>query len=380
MMKLKLILFSLLALIFMVSSFSFEKGNKKVYDQIKTVDIKATKETKALYANLKKIKEEGILFGHQDALAYGVHWKGDKKRSDVKDVCGSYPAVYGWDIAWVGNSPYNIDTVDFKKMKKWIRQGYKRGGIITIGWHMKNPKTGGSSWDKTGAISSILPNGEKHEFYKKRLDVVADFLGDLKSSRFFGKPIPIIFRPFHEHTGHWFWWGRPNNTPEEYIALWRFTVDYLKDTKGIHNVLYAYAPDVVSSREHYLECYPGDDYVDILGLDDYHDVKFIDSIPNLVKRLKMVVALAEEKDKVAALTETGSEQIPQDNWWTEVLEQIKSDTTASKIAYMLVWRNGRKDHYYAPFSGHSSAADFQKFKDDEVTLFEDDLPNMYKLD
>ena len=368
-----------LFLFFISSAFLIQEYHDSF--EIKTVDSKATKETKALYANLKKIKDKGILFGHQDDLAYGVHWKGEKKRSDVKDVCGSYPAVYGWELAWLGNSSHNLDTVDFKKMKKWIREGYQRGGVITIGWHMNNPKTGGSAWDKTGAIDDILPKGSKHEFYKQRLDVLADFFGDLKSSNFFGKPIPIIFRPFHEHTGGWFWWGRPNNSPEAYIALWRFTVDYLKEKKGVHNLLYAYAPDIVKNKKHYLECYPGDDYVDILGLDDYHDVKSEEDIPNLTKRLKMVVELAEEKDKVAALTETGLERIPQDDWWTQMLlKHIKSDATASKIAYMMVWRNGRKDHYYAPYKGHTSAEDFIKFRQDETTLFEDDLPNMYRID
>lgn len=375
--------FKIIALfLFSFSLLTLSISNKKEItpSSIKIVDKKATKQTKALYANLKKIKEKGILFGHQDALAYGVNWKEEKNRSDVKEVSGSYPAVYGWELAWLGNSPHNLDTVNFKKMKRWIREGYKRGGVITIGWHTDNPKTGGSAWDKTGAIKDILPNGIKHEFYKKRLDVVAGFMRSLKSSRFLGHSIPVIFRPFHEHTGSWFWWGRPNNSPEEYIALWRFTVEYLRDVKSVHNLLYAYAPDIVDSKEHYLECYPGDEYVDILGLDDYHDVKHLDSIPKLTQRLKMVVEIADEKDKVAALTETGLEQIPQDDWWTKMLlYHIKMDATASRIAYMMVWRNGRKDHYYAPYKGQRSADDFKKFRADSLTLFEDDLPDMYRV-
>jgi len=363
---------------FLSTSFLFKEID--IYQQIKTVDKKATKETKALYQNLKKIKETGILFGHQDDLAYGVHWKAEKKRSDVKEVCGSYPAVYGWELAWLGNSTHNLDSVSFEKMKRWIRESYKRGGITTLSWHMNNPKTGGSAWDTTGAIKDILPNGSKHEFYKKRLDAVAEFISSLKSRWLFGHSIPVVFRPFHEHTGGWFWWGKPNNSPEDYIALWRFTVEYLRDTKQLHNVLYAYSPDIVDSKEQYLECYPGDDYVDILGLDDYHDVSAKERLPDLTKRLRMVVELADEKDKVAALTETGYERIPQENWWTDMLlKHIKEDPVASRIAWMMVWRNGRTDHYYAPYEGHSSADNFIKFKEDPVTIFEDDLPKMYRL-
>ena len=161
------------------------------------IDAKATKKTDALYINLQEISNQGVLFGHQDDVAYGVGWKDEKGRSDVKDVCGSYPALYGWDVSKLGSS-FNIDTVDFEKMKVWIKEAFKRGGINTISWHMDNPATGGSSWDNTPAISKILPGGEKHEFYKQRLDLFANFLNDLKVG--FGTKIPIIFRPFHEHT------------------------------------------------------------------------------------------------------------------------------------------------------------------------------------
>lgn len=373
-------LLSLLLMLFPILCYSQAGGMDDKYEQIKTADSRATKQTKALFKNLHLIKEKGVLFGHQDDLAYGVHWKAEKTRSDIRDVCGAFPAVYGWEIAWIGNSSHNLDTVDFKKMKKWIRQGYRRGGVITIGWHMNNPKTGSSAWDKTGAIKDILPGGPKHFFYKQRLDVAAGFFSSLKSSWLFGHPIPIIFRPFHEHTGDWFWWGRPNNTPEDYIALWRFTVEYLRDIKGLHNLLYAYSPDIFESKGHYLECYPGDEWVDILGLDDYHDVSSSERISNLTKRLKTVVEIAEEKGKIAALTETGYERIPQDDWWTEMLlKHIKNDPIASRIAYLLVWRNARETHHYAPYKGHGSSRDFIKFYQDEFTIFENDLPQMYRL-
>ena len=72
---------------------------------IKIVDPLATKQTKALYQNLLQIKGQGILYGHQDDLAYGVKWTAESGRSDVKEVAGSYPAVYGWDISKIGQSP-----------------------------------------------------------------------------------------------------------------------------------------------------------------------------------------------------------------------------------------------------------------------------------
>lgn len=206
----------------------------------------------------------------------------------------------------------------------------------------------------------------------------ADFLNELKVG--LGTKIPIIFRPFHEHTGSWFWWGKGNCTSEEYIALWRFTLEYLRDEKNLHHLLYSYSTDQFNSEEQYLEFYPGDNYVDIIAFDDYHSIKSIDEQEKLVYRLKTVVELAESKDKVAALSETGLETIPVDDWFTSILlNGIESDDIGKRIAYVMVWRNAWPHHHYAPYPGHSSAADFIKFRKDPYTIFEDDLPKMYRM-
>jgi len=341
------------------------------------VDNNATKQTRALYANLKKLGGRGVLLGHQDDLAYGIGWKNEKGRSDVKEVSGSYPALYGWDMGKLGRA-FNIDTVNFQNMKTWIKEAYRRGGINTISWHMDNPVTGGDSWDQTPAVAAILPGGERNEFFKQKLDLFAEYLNDLKVG--FGTKIPILFRPFHEHTGNWFWWGKGNCTSQEYITLWRFTVDYLRKEKGIHHLLYSYSTDQFDSKEQYLEFYPGDNYVDIIAFDDYHSVKSLEDRNKLVYRLKTVVDLAESKGKIAAFSETGVETIPDDDWYTSILlSGIKSNQKTMYISYVMLWRNAWLHHHYAPYPGHSSAEDFIKFRNDPFTIFEDDLPKMYKM-
>jgi len=354
------------------------------YALINTVDKHASKATKALYDNLKKISQDKVLFGHQDGLAYGVEWKEwHKKKSDVNDVCGKYPAVFGWDMSKLGKSDLNIDSVDFQHMKEWMKEVYKMGGINTVSWHFDNFANGGTSWDVQDSlrvVASILPGGKNHEAYKLKLDHFVDFVDDLEVGFIVKEKVPIIFRPFHEHTGSWFWWGSNFCTPDEYKSLWKYTVKYLRDEKGLDNLLYAYSPDIFKDEAHYLECYPGDDWVDILGLDDYHDVGLSGNIEHLTERLQTVVKLAEERGKVAALTETGFETIPDETWWTEkLLKGIKSDPEAKKIAWVLLWRNGRPDHHYCPYPKHSSAADFIKFSNDTVMLFADNLPEVYKL-
>lgn len=346
--------------------------------EVDLVDPDATPEARNLFANLQRLAPRYVLFGHQDALAYGVGWEREEGRSDVHDVTGSYPAVYGWDVGHLENgADANLDGVDFEEMKQWIRDGFERGGVITISWHMNNPATGGSSWDTTSAVFSILPGGENHDLYRAWLDRFADFARDLRVGETY---IPVIFRPFHEHTGGWFWWGAGHLTPDEYIQLWRFTVEYLRDEKDLHHLLYAYSTDVFRDEAHYLEHYPGDDYVDVLGFDDYHSLNSEERLPELHDRLRTVVRLADSRNKIAALTETGSNGIPQSDWWTSrMLSAFEEDSETRGIAWVLVWRNYNDNHHFAPYEGHSSADDFVRFFESETMLFGSELPEMYVL-
>lgn len=160
-------------------------------------DKKATKETVFLYQNLNRLLNKGIMFGHQDDLAYGVGCKYVPGKSDVKEVAGDYPAVYGWELGRLElDHNVNIDSVPFNKMKGYIRDAYNKGGVITLSWHLNNPLTGKTAWDPaSGAVKSVLPGGEKSELYKTWLDKVAAFMLSLIGKK--GEPIPVIFRPFH---------------------------------------------------------------------------------------------------------------------------------------------------------------------------------------
>lgn len=341
------------------------------------VDPNADTQVQNLYQNLWALQGNGIMFGHQDDLAYGIGWKGGRKRSDVQKVSGQYPAVFGWELSKLGQRNFNIDTVKFRRMKKWMRRGYEMGGIIAISWHLDNPVSGGDSWDRTPAVPSILPGGEHHDWFKMKLGLVAEFVQSVPSSES-GKSIPIVFRPFHEHNGGWFWWGRPHRTPKEYIELWQYTVHYLRDTLGVHNLLYAYSTDVVETADEYLLDYPGDEYVDIMGMDDYADFRPGGDPARLASRLQMLGTVAEEHGKLFALTETGSETIPDPAWWTErLLPSLQTDSLTRKTSWVMVWRNGRPDHYYAPYPGQGSAQDFIRFVAEPSILMVEDLPDLY---
>ena len=93
----------------------------------------------------------------------------------------------------------------------------------------------------------------------------------------------------------------------------------------------------------------------------------------------MLVEMAEEKGKVAALTETGLEKIPESTWWTDrLLHYITADPVASKIAWVMVWRNARTSHHYGPYPGHTSASNFIEFCQDPIIMLGDQIPKLYK--
>lgn len=341
------------------------------------VDRNATKETQALYKNLQQVLTKGILFGHQDPLAYGVGWKYEAGRSDIKDVTGEYPAVYGWDFSGLerGDGTKNIDGVPFDKMKQFIEEGYSKGGVITMSWHVNHPVTGKDAWDTThGAVAAVLPGGSANSTYTKWLDNVARYALSLKGPK--GELIPILFRPFHEFTGNWFWWCQNTCTKEEFIQLWRYTVTYLRDTKQVHNLIYVYNTSDINSATQFLDRYPGDEYVDMISFDSYQSgstIKDMEAFRDKIDRqLSILDTVAREHKKIPAIGETGYEAIPYPEWWTKVLWDAMKN---HRLSYVLVWRNhGMQEnghmHYYAPYKGQASEADFKKFFGLERMFFE----------
>ena len=344
-----------------------------------------TELTQELYDKLLNIKGEGVFFGMHDATGYGVGWNNDNNRSDIESVTGDYPAFAGW------GADYGITQIargeGFEDARYKIKLFHDMGGFNTIEWHAQNPYGGNYSWDNhpdpsKNVVEAILPDGEKHQEFLTQLDNMANFFNSLIDSD--GKKIPIIFRPWHEHTGGWFWWGKGNCSEAEYIQLWQFTVNYLFDEKGVNNLLYAYSPDKIDSKEEYLYGYPGDEYIDVLGLDNYGDLRqYATNMPRFVNMLEILVSIANEKNKPAALTETGAFTVnngatmPEDDWFTEkLLTGIMSNEITRQISYAMVWRNESTSHFHAPYPGHSSVPDFLDFYNDPYTLFMFNTPSV----
>ena len=387
----KILLFAAIALLVMSGQAKASQGSEYVniqeHEAVDPIDENATPETRALFFWLRRVAQTRMLFGHQDTTAYGVGWSGDKEKSDVKEVTGSFPAVYGWDVGRLG-SERNLDRINFDRLKQLIRNAHERGGINTISWHMSNPVTGRGYLDRSGkanGVPHVIPGGSHHEHLRLRLDAFVEFLSELRDED--GKPIPIIFRPWHENNQRRFWWA-VRGGGEDYITLWRFTVEYLRDEKGVHNLLYAYSPlsrpfldpEKSASFTNPESGYPGDAYVDVIGADDYSGKGEM-----ILASAQLVVETAEPRGKIAALAEVGPGRgLPTDRassfYTKQLLEPIKNDPVGRRIAYALVWRNASKRHFWVPFKGHPDEEDFTTFYRDPFTVFEDDLPEIRELE
>jgi mannan endo-1,4-beta-mannosidase len=340
--------------------------------RLSMVDTGATAETKALYANLWLLQQKGVMFGHHDYPAYGVGWKDEPGRSDVSDITGDYPAVYSLDMR----------AMDQKKID-FIKAAHKRGGISMICWHQFNPLTEapgapypvGTAWDNTKVVDQILTEGSPMNIkYRKTLDDVAAAFHSMKDEN--GTPIPVIFRPLHEHTQKWNWWGSEATTEEEFKSFWKFIIHYLRDEKDVHNVIYAISPQMDAvypdAKSRLLFRWPGNEYVDIVGMDCYHGRNTAAFISNV----KALSDLSREITKPVAVTETGLENNHTADYWTRsVLEPLKG----TNIIMVVAWRNERTGHAYGPYPSDSSAEDFKIFYNDSYTLFEKDLPDMYEM-
>ena len=352
------------------------KTSKIDYSAIEVADDNALVPAKKLYHDINAIAKEGIAFGHQDATAYGVGWQHEDHTnqimSDVKKVTGKFPAIHGFDIGHLElGKEENLDTVSFALMKDHIQKLHEKGALITMSWHANNPVSGGGSWETTLAVSEILEGGQEREKYELWIKRLATFFKSLKTKD--GESIPVVFRPFHEMNGSWFWWGGKNTSPEEYKQLWRETVQLLQEN-DVHNLLYAYSPNTMSSEADFDKYFPGSEYVDVLGVDIYNHSGNEAFTRSLKTNLEILRKKGAIYDKPFALTEGGNNNFGEDPfWWTQVLYPgIKN----SGAAWMLMWRNDRPSHYFATYPGEVSEEDFKDFEALEEVLFLDEVEDI----
>jgi mannan endo-1,4-beta-mannosidase len=179
--------------------------------------------------------------------------------TSIHDKTGHWPAILGADYADFGRGGLtwqapNQAAIDYAK----------QGGIISISAHLYNPvrTNGGGLRDKGVALGDLLkPDTDTHRRWMVELDQLAEGLQELKRAG-----VVVLWRPFHEMNGGWFWWGAKE--PAVFIQVWRHMFDYFSQEKGLDNLLWVYGPNHGTNTAQY---YAGDRYVDMVGLDAYTD-------------------------------------------------------------------------------------------------------------
>ena len=292
----------------------------------------------------------------------------------------------GFDLGGIEmDDEKNLDSVPFTRIHDELIAHHERGGIVTLSWHPRNPKTTlphgglsgqkfpeGSAWDvsDTTVVASVLPGGSHFEVFQTWMKKVGDFLLTLKDKD--GNLIPVIFRPWHENNGSWFWWGQKFCTDNEFHGLWCLLQDEL-NTRGLSNLLWSYSPNLDGgwTEERFLARYPGNERVTLIGEDAYQWGTEEDFVKQLNADLTFLSDFAQKNGKLIAMTECGFKNIPDATWFTRVL---KAQMDKYPISYFLLWRNASHE-YFAPSPDLPCASDFKKLYEAENTLFLNDIKN-----
>ena len=369
----RLNLLSILAFICLVfiQMTGYSSSNDRLVESVRKtlVDKNATLETVALFYNLQKLAAEGkTLVGQQDPNVTSNRREGP---TDIKWVTGKELAVWGHDFMDIAKGTLpdapnrnEVRTAAERQANRsldYTIKAYDEGIVNIFCWHLRAPDPLSfyardfSDEQKNTMFRSLLRGGAHHEWYKEQLRTIADFAGKARGKD--GTLSPIIFRPFHEFDGDWFWWGKPYCTAQEYIDCWRFTVEYLRDELGVRNFLYAFSPDNrFHSEADFLERYPGDEYIDLVGFDNYSDFEN-NRIEDAAKKLKIISDYAIKHGKVAALTEVGyrNRPIPSD-LYTGYYGKALADSDL-QIAFFMFWRGSN----YVPAPDSPLADNFMEF-------------------
>jgi mannan endo-1,4-beta-mannosidase len=212
--------------------------------------------------------------GHQTlAGQHNVPLVGSNRLEGVHKAIGRYPAVFGQDFGFARAGDW--DGINFRQrtIDEAIRLT-QEGFIVTLMWHAVRPieeepvtfrdaicgKLSDAQWKDL-----ITPGSAIHERWKSQVDVIAWHLKQLREAA-----IPVLWRPYHEMNGGWFWWGkRPGENGTK--KLYRMLFERLVNFHRLNNLIWVYnCNELTPGIDSYETHYPGDDVVDILATDVYH--------------------------------------------------------------------------------------------------------------
>ena len=201
----------------------------------------------------------------------------EKVFGQIQQRTGCTPAILGVDYADWHDGSIAAAEPNAAALGQW-----RHGGLVTITAHFFNPlrtnAPAGGLRDKGVDIKPLLdPASPAHAVWLHELDDIAAGLQQLRDAG-----VVVLWRPFHEMNGGWFWWGAKK--PAVFIALWRQMFDYFTTQKKLDNLLWIYA---VNTGGRTADFYPGDGYVDLVGVDAYTDDVDAQHIAGTVELLRL---------------------------------------------------------------------------------------------
>lgn len=257
-----------------------------------------------VFEYLLEMYGEKVLSGQQD-LADILY---------IDSVTGKTPAVGVFDLIDYSVSRQEHGAKPASTTEEIIAWQKSTGGLVSLSWHWNAPTdlidepgkewwrgfyTYATTFDLQAALSDTT--SWRYRALLRDMDVIANEL-----RKFYNEGIPVLWRPLHEASGGWFWWGAKGSGP--YQELWRIMHDRFTRHFGLHNLIW------VSTHGNY-DWYAGDDYVDIVGLDIYES-------PESTMSAQWEGDQAHfDGRKLLTLSESGTIPIPQHiidygTWWS----------------------------------------------------------------
>jgi len=264
-MKTLFLLILACSLSYCIPSYSRESIDISGTDTIIPVNKNATPEVLELLHYLYSISGKKMLTAQHENLG-----KMSRMTDSIFKYTGKKPAIWGGEFGF-SDSTHDIDNIAYRvKLVPEIIKQRKDGAIIILTYHQANPIVGEPCPFEGGVISKLneqqwkdllTPGTEIFKKWAAQMDILASYLKQLQKEN-----IPVLFRPYHEMNGSWFWWGG-NKSQNGTAALYRQLFHYFNEVHKLNNLIWLWTPD---KPWHGLkEFFPGNEYVDILGSDIY---------------------------------------------------------------------------------------------------------------
>lgn len=313
------------------------------------VNPNADATTQNVYSYLQSIWGEYMLSGQMD-----LTWQDniDQYQRVINDT-GRAPAIMGYDFM---NYGLYWDGISGLTQTEEASDHWNRGGLVTFTWHWRDPDaaagTIGEFYTEDTAFTIPMQNGVLDTSSPSFANIEADvdmIAAELLKLQAAG--VSVLWRPLHEASGGWFWWGRTDRTddiPAAYaqVALWRYLYERLTHHHELNNLIWVWNGQSAA-------WYPGDDYVDIVSFDIYDGSQNYESQAGTYLQAKAY----PHEVKMVALSENSN--IPDPDlmaadgaWWLYFMVWNDTDTAEGVTSSSNFWTgeyyntNAHKQHVY----------------------------------